>query len=103
MAIVSKARGYETGIATARAGVGLDIARSNLRLMAAAPDLLEGGKALDQLVEEMQFNVGAYLEPGIDFDADALINKLIYLLDGPEQREAQGKLRAAIAKARGDA
>lgn len=81
---------------------GVSNLEANRRLIAAAPALYEGGRALDQLVEEMQVNVAAYLEPGINFDAGALINKLIYLLDGPEQREAQGKLRAALSLALGE-
>lgn len=77
-----------------------ELAEANARLIAAAPELLSGALALDQLVEEMQVNVSAYLMPN-GLTESQLIDKLVYLLDGPEQRAAQLPLRAAIAKALG--
>jgi hypothetical protein len=73
---------------------------ANRDLMAAAPELYEGGDALNELVEATQRNVTAMLTGEIS--DDEFVSVIIGLLDGPEQREAQHKLRAALAKARNE-
>lgn len=97
-ASVVSATGATIALAKAAHGNKLD----NVRLIAAAPELLEGGTALETLVSQMQAVIGSYLPPD-GIDADDAISKLIYLLDGPEQRAAQDPLKAAIAKATGEA
>lgn len=66
----------------------------------AAPDLLEALEADDALIKKAQEILSLYLQPD-GLSADEAINKLLSLLDGPEQRMAKNKSSAAIAKARG--
>lgn len=55
---------------------------------AEAERLREAASALNALIENMQEEVRAYLPPD-GIEADELINRLIYWLDGPQQRKAQ--------------
>jgi hypothetical protein len=77
------------------------VMEANAHLIAAAPELYGAGIALNALIDRMQENVVAFLTDRMD--AQALINALIYLQDGPEQRAAQGAMTSALAKARGEA
>jgi hypothetical protein len=49
-------------------------------------------------MERMQATASSYLEPGqgATDTEQSFINAMLYLLDGPEQREVQGKARAAL-------
>ena len=57
--------------------------------------LEEGLAGMSALVEHMQAIAGAHLPPD-GMSKDDALNMLIDLLDGPDQREAQGKARAAL-------
>lgn len=51
---------------------------------------------LDAHICLMQHAMQEYLVPDGSIDANAFINRMIYLLDGPEQREAQAVQPATI-------
>jgi len=76
--------------------------KSSKALHDAAPALLEAGEKINALAEMMQAEVTAFLHPDSEITNGDLINRLIYLLDGPEQRDAQGLLRAALSQAKGE-
>ena len=71
-------------------------------LLAAAPDLYDGGEEQTIILRRAQAILTQYLIPD-GIDAPEAINQLLGLLDGPDQREAQSAWDAAIAKARGEA
>jgi hypothetical protein len=52
-------------------------------------------------VRRIQDVMVGYLVPD-GYDADEALNRLIEMLDGPEQRAIQGRALAALAKARGN-
>lgn len=74
--------------------------RDHARLIAAAPDLLEAGVAQTQILTKAQAIMTSFLEPG-GLGIEETISELLELLDGPEQREAQSKWDAAVAKVEG--
>jgi hypothetical protein len=51
-------------------------------------------------MERMQATASSYLEPwqGATDTEQSFINAMLYLLDGPEQREVQGKARAELIR-----
>ena len=78
------------------------------------PELIEAVEKLLKLIEAMQSQCRQYVEPSgytsfdrkrIAFERDQeakdslFTNDMIYLLDGPEQREAESFARAALLKA----
>lgn len=85
----------------------------------AAPDttaLVSALGAMNRHLEAMQNQCAQYLESGgyTAFDRKSIafeneqeaqtkmfVSDMIYLLDGPEQREAQGKARALLAQHKG--
>ena len=70
-------------------------------LIAAAPDLLEGGNDQTAILRMAQKILTRYLMPD-GIDAPQAITELLGLLDGPVQRSAQAKWDAAIKKAKGE-
>lgn len=69
--------------------------------------LREAVNGLNKHIETMQDRARSYLEPGVyvdraggeltdSYQADGFIDDMIYLLDGPEQREAQSRARNAL-------
>ena len=50
---------------------------------------------LEVLFRKMQADMVAYLEPGNDCGQDWFVNRMIWHMDGPEQREAQGEAAGA--------
>lgn len=66
------------------------------------PDLAAAARALNALVERMQGAVAEYLPPDSGIDGEELALQLIEALDGPEQKAAQGALKAALAEDPGD-
>ena len=68
------------------------------RLISAAPELAEALQKNQHLVRKAQEILTSYLIPD-GRDKDEAIDALLYLLDGPEQREVQQAARAALAKA----
>ena len=78
--------------------------KANAHLIAAAPELLEALELINKLVCDAQEILQIYLVPGdtrIQSEEQA-INGLLGLFDGEQQRIAQGKTKAAIAKAKGE-
>lgn len=73
-------------------------AEANARLISATPELLAALRAEDALIEKMQALAGDYLTDRI-LGHEAFANAILAMLDGPTQRDAQGKARAAISKA----
>ena len=72
---------------------------ANAYLIAAAPDLLASATAQAALIEAAQNILTQYLMP--NGTADAAINELLDLFDGPEQRRVKALHDAAISKAIG--
>lgn len=68
---------------------------------AGAVELRAALADLNALVTKAQNILSAYLQP--DGDTDEAVNSLLYLLDGPEQRQIQGAARDALAKTDGAA
>lgn len=79
---------------------GLHATDADARLIAAAPDLLLSTRELSILVENMQDEVRDYIRPD-GIDAERLITRLIWWLDGRRLRRAQENARIAIQKAEG--
>ena len=79
-----------------KTGLGL----ADARLIAAAPDLLEGGTEQTAILRAAQEILTRYLVPD-GIDAPQAITELLGLLDGPTQRSAQTKWDAAVKKAKG--
>lgn len=76
----------------------------NARLIAAAPDLLEGGNAQTAILRRAQHILSLFISPDTRVQtADQCVSALLALLDGEEQRAAQAKWDAAIGKAAGSA
>ena len=75
---------------------------ANAHLLFAAPDLHDGGQAQTAIICRAQAILTQYLIPD-GIDGPEAINQLLGLLDGPDQRAAQAKWDAALAKARGQA
>ncbi len=82
-------------------GTGSPDLLANAHLIAAAPDLYDGGEEQTIILRRAQAILTQYLIPD-GIDAPEAINQLLGLLDGPDQREAQSAWDAAIAKARGE-
>lgn len=76
-------------------------ALANCHLIAAAPDLHEALIAKNDLQEKATQALRNYL-PGDGLCLEATIEILLGIFDGPEQREADSKSDAALAKARGE-
>jgi hypothetical protein len=74
---------------------------ANARLIAAAPELYASAEETHAWVRRIQDVLTCYLVPD-GYDSDEALNRLLEMLDGPEQREIQGRALAAIAKARGN-
>lgn len=75
-----------------------ELTEANARLIAAAPELLEGGEAQTSIIQRAQAVLTNYLIPD-GIDAAEAINQLLGLFDGPDQRAAQARWESAIAKA----
>lgn len=82
----------------------MDFAKAVVRdvpLVNAAPDLLTALEAMNALVTKAQGILEAHLYPDGAQDSDETVNRLLELLDGPEQRAAQNPAKAILAKAAG--
>jgi len=74
--------------------------QATARLIAAAPELKDGGSAQTAIIRKAQAILTRYLVPD-GISAERAVNDLLGLLDGPEQRVAQSAWDAAISKAEG--
>lgn len=76
------------------------IATANLWV--AAPELAEATRKLNDLIETLQRAVIQHLQPdGALQDQFEFIQRIIYLLDGPEQRAAQDGVSALLSRIEG--
>lgn len=64
-------------------------------------ELLEALKDADALLSKVQKVLAEWIVPDSGISDHDCLGSLLGLTDGPEQREVQGKTRAAIAKAEG--
>ncbi len=69
-------------------------------ILKEAPNLLAALEEIESLVVQAQDILRDYLVPD-GYDKATCIDKLLGLLDGPEQREKQRKSQAAITAAKG--
>jgi hypothetical protein len=65
--------------------------------VAALTPLVEAMERMLAWTESMQMDCGLYLVPDSQYDQAWLVDRMIFELDGPNQREAQGAARAALA------
>jgi hypothetical protein len=79
-----------------------DYIQANARFIVTAcnchDELVAALEKTNQLIRKAQDVLSLYLQP--DGDKDEAIDALLYLLDGPEQREIQKKSFEALAKAK---
>lgn len=72
------------------------IMEGNARLIAAAPAMLQAGQMQTAIIRRAQEILTEYLTPD-GIDGPEAINRLLGLLDGPDQRAAQSAWDAALA------
>ena len=80
----------------------ISISDEDMHLIAAAPEMYEALELEDGLIVKAQSILTDFLIPNSGFSAEQTIDRLLGLLDGPEQRKAQDCARAALAKSRGE-
>lgn len=98
----SVAKVYSTKGASDPSGdVSEEESYANARLIAAAPEMVERGEAMDALLKQLQGHLIDFLRPD-GIDADVFADRVACLLDGPKQREAQDGWQALLSKIKGE-
>jgi hypothetical protein len=74
---------------------------ANARLISAAPEMYEGGDELNALVVKAQEFLARAIVPDSGIIDVEVVNEMLGIFDGPQQRQAQAKWAAAVAKVEG--
>ena len=75
---------------------------ANARLIVAAPDLVEALDNTLRLIRRAQDRLSMHLQPDSSDDDGEVLNELLTMFDGPEQRAVEKPARAVLARVRGE-
>lgn len=80
-------------------GIGNSPSAEYRALIVAAPLLHEAVTDCDALIKTAQDFLSSYLPPDSGITTDDVVNKMLEIFDGPEQRRVQANVKTALAAA----